>query len=136
MGFPVDLRLPDDVRPADDIDTISEVESFVLEDILILIDVPALLDRQHVRLQDPRDLLKEDSITPSFKTHGQLSALRDLLHRHRQREIIVRLENHHGAEKTIRKFGNVLGQEDRLFARGAALGCSCRKSSNIGSMGH
>ena len=83
-----------------------------------LVDVPALLIQQQLRLQDLRNLLQEEAITQLAlicKTRGQLSALRDLLLRHKQREVIVRLEDRHGAGNIIERIRNVSGQEDRLL---------------------
>ena len=80
-----------------------------------LVDVPTLLIQQQVRLQDLRNILQEEATTQLAlicKTRGQLSALRDLLLRHKQHEVIVRLEDRHGAGKIIERLQNVLGQED------------------------
>ena len=83
-----------------------------------LVDVSALLIQQRLKLQDLRNLLREEAITQLAlicKTRGQLSALRDLLLRHKQREVIVRLEDRHGAGNIIEKIRNLSGQEDRLL---------------------
>ncbi len=83
-----------------------------------LVDVPTLLIQQQVRPQDLRNLLGEEAITQLAlicKTRGQLRTLRDLILRHKQQEVIVRLEDRHGAGKIMEKIRNVSGQEDRLL---------------------
>ena len=79
-----------------------------------LVDVPTLLNEQQIRLQDLRHLLGEEAITQLAlicKTRGQLGTLRDLLLRHKQQEVIVRLEDHHGAGGIMEKMRNVTGED-------------------------
>ena len=83
-----------------------------------LVDVPTLLIQQQVRLQDLRNLLGEEAINQLAllcKTRGQLDILRNLLLRHKQQEVIVRLEDRHGAGKIMEKIRNMSGQEDRFL---------------------
>ncbi|KAL8788907.1 MAG: hypothetical protein Q9213_001430 [Squamulea squamosa] len=65
-----------------------------------LVNVPVLLDQIHIRVEDLRNLLGEEAITRLAllcKTRGELGLLRDLIIRHKQQEIVVRLEDRHGA---------------------------------------
>ena len=83
-----------------------------------LVDVPALLIQHELRLQDLPSLLGEEVITQLTlicKTRGQLGTLRDLLLRHKQQEVMVRLEDRHGAGKIMEDIQNGSGQEDRLL---------------------
>lgn len=83
-----------------------------------LVDVPTLLTQQQVRLQDLRNLLGEEAINQLAlicKTRGQLGILRNLLLRHKQQAVIVRLEDRHGAGKIMEKIRNISGQEDRFL---------------------
>lgn len=69
-------------------------------------------------LQDLRNLLMEEAITQLAlicKTRGQLGTLRDLLLRHKQNEVIVRLEDRHGAGKIMEKIHNVTGEDKNLL---------------------
>ena len=83
-----------------------------------LVDVSALLVQHELRLQDLCSLLGEEAITQLAlicKTRGQLGTLRDLLLRHKQQEVMVRLEDRHGAGKIMEDIQNGSGQVDRLL---------------------
>lgn len=83
-----------------------------------LVNVPALLVQQQIRLQDLRNLLGEEAISQLgliCKTRGQLGQLRDLLLRHKQQQVIVRLEDRHGARMIMERIQTVSGHEDRLL---------------------
>ena len=72
----------------------------------VLVSVPILLEQKHLRLVDLRNLLGEEAINQLAlicKTRGQLGVLRDLIIAHKQQEIIVRLEDRHGALKVMEK---------------------------------
>ena len=72
----------------------------------VLVNVPILLEQKQLRLADLRSLLKEEAINRLAlicKTRGQLRVLRDLIIGHKQQEIIVRLEDRHGALKVMDK---------------------------------
>ncbi len=79
-----------------------------------LVNVPALLEQVHLRHEDLRNLLQEEAITQLAllcKTRGQLGTLRDLILRHKQEEIVVRLEDRHGASKIMEKMHNTKPEE-------------------------
>ena len=83
-----------------------------------LVDVPALLIQHELRLQDLCSLLGEEAITQLAlicKTRGQLGTLRELLLRHKQQEVMVRLEDRHEAGKIMEDIQNGSGQVDRLL---------------------
>ena len=72
----------------------------------VLVNVPILLEQKQLRLADLRDLLGEEAINQLAlicKTRGQLGVLRDLIIGHKQQEIMVRLEDRHGALKVMEK---------------------------------
>ncbi|KAI4247179.1 MAG: hypothetical protein L6R40_001522 [Gallowayella cf. fulva] len=58
----------------------------------------ALLEQNQIRTQDLQNLLAEEAISQLAllcKTRGQLPQLRDLVVRHKQQEVILRLEDRH-----------------------------------------
>lgn len=70
----------------------------------VLVNVPILLEQKHLGLADLRNLLGEEAINQLAlicKTRGQLGVLRDLIIGHKQQEIMVRLEDRHGALKIM-----------------------------------
>ena len=72
----------------------------------VLVNVPILLEQKQLRLADLRNLLGEEAINQLAlicKTRGQLGVLRDLIIGHKQQEIVVRLEDRHGALKVMEK---------------------------------
>ncbi|KAL2039975.1 hypothetical protein N7G274_007378 [Stereocaulon virgatum] len=69
-----------------------------------LVDVPALLAEKQIRLEDMRNLLGEEAIQQlslMCKIRGQLPVLRNLILGHKQSEVIIRLEDRHGAGKIM-----------------------------------
>ena len=71
-----------------------------------LVNVTDLLDQNQIKSQDLRNLLAEEAISQlslTCKTRGQLNDLRSLLIRHKQRELVVRLEDRHGANEAMKK---------------------------------
>lgn len=71
-----------------------------------LVDVPSLLTQQKLEIRDLHNLLGENAITRLAlvcKTRGQLGILRELILKQKQQEIIVRLEDRHGAAKIMEK---------------------------------
>jgi len=71
-----------------------------------LVDVTSLLAQQQIRTHDLRNLLGEEAITQLAlvcKTRGQIGILRELILKHKQQEIIIRLEDRHGAAKIMEK---------------------------------
>ena len=72
----------------------------------ILVDVSALLAEKQLRLEDLRNLLGMEAITQLAlicKLRGQLPVLRDLILEHKQQEVVIRLEDRHGAGKVLEK---------------------------------
>lgn len=66
----------------------------------------ALLEQNQIRTQDLQNLLAEEAISQLAllcKTRGQLPQLRDLVVRHKQQEVILRLEDRHGAAKIMER---------------------------------
>lgn len=82
-----------------------------------LVNVRSLLEQVHIRMEDLRNILGEEAITQLSllcKTRGQLGVLRDLLLRHKQQEVIVRLEDRHRAGTIMEKLqSNLLKPEDK-----------------------
>ncbi|KAK4694811.1 hypothetical protein P7C71_g2829, partial [Lecanoromycetidae sp. Uapishka_2] len=71
-----------------------------------LVDIPLLLTQQKLRAVDLRNLLGEQAITHLAlicKTRGELGVLRDLILKHKQQEVIVRLEDRHGAGQIMER---------------------------------
>ncbi|KAI9654704.1 MAG: hypothetical protein M1831_005291 [Alyxoria varia] len=71
-----------------------------------LVKVADLLNQDQVTPQDLRNLLQEEAITKlalACKTRGKLNRLRDLLNRHKQHEVVVRLEDRHDAAQIMDK---------------------------------
>jgi len=80
----------------------------------VLVDVPALLEQRHLRYEDLRKVLQEEAVTQLAllcKTRGQLGRLRDLFLRHKQEDIVVRLEDRHGAGKIMEKLQDTKPEE-------------------------
>ena len=72
----------------------------------VLVNVSILLEQKQLRLADLRNLLNEEAINRLAlicKTRGQLRVLRDLIIGQKQQEVIVRLEDRHGALKVMEK---------------------------------
>ncbi|KAL8929142.1 MAG: hypothetical protein Q9172_000577 [Xanthocarpia lactea] len=69
-----------------------------------LVNVPILLEQAQISSADLRNILEEEAITQLgllCKTRGKLGALRDLILRHKQKEVVVRFQDRHGAEKIM-----------------------------------
>ena len=69
-----------------------------------LVKVNELLEQGHIASKDLRNLLQEEAISQlalTCKIRGRLDALRNLLIRHKQQEMVVRLEDSKGAGKLI-----------------------------------
>ena len=86
-----------------------------------MVDVSALLDQVHIELRDLRNLLGEEAITQLAllcKTRGKLDSLRSLLIRNKQQQVIVRLEDQHGAGKIMEQMqaDNVTDEEKAQFS--------------------
>lgn len=83
--------------------------------------IPTLLEQVNVRREDLCQLLQEEAITQLAllcKTRGQLGTLRDLILRHKQQEVIVRLEDRHGAGDIMKKMQTAKAEEmDQLMAQ-------------------
>ncbi|KAL8766869.1 MAG: hypothetical protein Q9209_006465 [Squamulea sp. 1 TL-2023] len=80
-----------------------------------LVNVPVLLDQKNLRTEDLRNLLGEEAITRLAllcKTRGELGLLRDLIIRHKRQEIIVRLEDRHGAGRIMEKLQSISAQAE------------------------
>ena len=85
-----------------------------------LVLVSELLGQDRLALPDLRALLQEEAINQlslACKTRGQLGMLRDLLIRHKQREVIVRLEDRHGAIKIMEAMQNSQDSEEKARLR-------------------
>ena len=82
-----------------------------------LVDVAALLEQVYLRIEDLRNLLGEEAITQLAllcKTRGQLGVLRDLVRQHKRQEVIVRLEDRHGASKIMEQMqSDAFGPEEK-----------------------
>ena len=83
-----------------------------------LVDVSALLEQVHLRVQDLCNLLSEQTITQLAllcKTRGQLDVLRNLILQHKQQEVIVRLEDRHGAGKIMEQMqSDAIGSSEKI----------------------
>ncbi|MCJ1277537.1 hypothetical protein MMC21_005350 [Puttea exsequens] len=80
----------------------------------VLVDVPKLLAQQQVRFMDLHNLLNEEAFAQLAlvcKTRGQTSALRDFLLRHKQQEVVVRLEDRHGASEIMNMMQSPTSEE-------------------------
>ena len=82
-----------------------------------LVNVPALLEEKQLRVDDLRNLLKEEAINQLAlicKIRGQLGTLRNLILSHKQQEVIARLEDRHGAGEIMEKLQHdALKPEDK-----------------------
>ena len=84
-----------------------------------LVKVTDLLNESQIALEDLRNLLGEEAVTQLAlicKTRGQLNDLRNFLLRHKQKEIVVRLEDRCGASRILKKIQAVADaqEKDRL----------------------
>ncbi|KAL8692930.1 MAG: hypothetical protein Q9218_002131 [Villophora microphyllina] len=71
-----------------------------------LVNVSILLEQTQIRHSDLRNILAEEAVTQLAllcKTRGKLGVLRDLMIRHKQVEVVVRLEDRHGAGKIMER---------------------------------
>ncbi|KAI4257698.1 MAG: hypothetical protein L6R42_005493 [Xanthoria sp. 1 TBL-2021] len=80
-----------------------------------LVNVPLLLQQAQIKTSDIRNMLAEEAFTQLTllcKTRGRLGALRDLLIRHKKQDVVVRLEDIHGAGKVMEKLQSKTVLED------------------------
>ncbi|KAL9582855.1 MAG: hypothetical protein Q9212_003054 [Teloschistes hypoglaucus] len=71
-----------------------------------LVNVPMLLEQTEIRHSDLRNILEEEAVTQLAllcKTRGKLDVLRDLILRHKQEEVLIRLEDRHGAREIMER---------------------------------
>lgn len=84
-----------------------------------LVNVPKLLEQAQIAIPDLQNLLDVETVNHLAlicKTRGQIGELRDLLLRHKQREIVLRLEDRHGASRIMEKMqGTVNPAEKAVF---------------------
>ncbi|KAL8811894.1 MAG: hypothetical protein Q9200_001449 [Gallowayella weberi] len=85
-----------------------------------LVHVSALLEQTQIDSRDLRNLLQEEAIAQLAllcKTRGKLGLLRELILRHKQQEVIIRLEDSNGATQIMEKIqSSVTGEEkDKLI---------------------
>ena len=85
----------------------------------VLVKVSELLDESRIALEDLRNLLAEEAVTQltlTCKTRGQLNDLRNFLLHNKQEEVVVRLEDCHGASEILKKIQEAAGaqEKDRL----------------------
>ncbi|KAL8779387.1 MAG: hypothetical protein Q9194_001484, partial [Teloschistes cf. exilis] len=82
-----------------------------------LVNVPLLLEQTQIRHSDLRNILEEEAVTQLAllcKTRGKLGALRDLLLRHKQEEVLIRLEDRHGAREIMEKLQSGIVMKDQI----------------------
>ena len=82
-----------------------------------LVKVTELLEQSQLYSNDLINLLQEEAITQLAlicKIRGQLNDLRQLLIRHKQQEVIVRLEDRHGASKIMAAIQASSDQSEKL----------------------
>ncbi|KAL8798729.1 MAG: hypothetical protein Q9182_006444 [Xanthomendoza sp. 2 TL-2023] len=81
-----------------------------------LVHVSALLEQTQIDPRDLRDLLREEAIAQLAllcKTRGRLGLLRELLLRHKQQEVIIRLEDLNGAAQVMEKIQSSVTPEEK-----------------------
>ena len=81
-----------------------------------LVNVMNLLEQPQVAKDDLVNLLREEAFNQLAlvcKTRGQLGTLRDFLLRHKQQEIVIRLEDRHGATEVMEKMVTVNSDSEK-----------------------
>ncbi|KAG8534022.1 uncharacterized protein KY384_000864 [Bacidia gigantensis] len=71
-----------------------------------IVKIADLLDQAHISIENLRTLLQEEAtnqLALACKIRGRLNDLRNLFIRHKQQEVVVRLEDRHGAGEIMRK---------------------------------
>ena len=71
-----------------------------------LVNVSELLKQRHIATPELRNLLEDEAVNQLAlicKTRGQIGDLRSLFLRHKQQEVVVRLEDRHGASKIMER---------------------------------
>ncbi|KAI4194622.1 MAG: hypothetical protein LQ350_007677 [Teloschistes chrysophthalmus] len=82
-----------------------------------LVNVPILLEQTQIRHSDLRNILEEEAVTQLAllcKTRGKLGLLRDLILRHKQEELLIRLEDRHGAKEIMERLQSGTVMENQL----------------------
>ncbi|KAL8659914.1 MAG: hypothetical protein Q9202_006895 [Teloschistes flavicans] len=82
-----------------------------------LVNIPILLEQTQIRYADLRKILEEEAVTQLAllcKTRGKLGVLRDLMLRHKQKEVVVRLEDRNGAKEIMERLQSGVVLENQM----------------------